>query len=392
MLPIPLKKMLLVFSNPKLYLLLFFIIMVMAISIVAFIWGVFHGVYNGTFEYTGNPAEELLNDRRLGSRRGNRAIEKCIAQGDASIIWIWKQTKGLKSLEGPQTVRVASLLVSIETPLALAAGWRMWRNPITYSDEELKSDDYRPHELVAPKLAGGYVLARKGIMGKEISDELVKFLNLYDSEVGYDYRSGIDYIYQSRSLIVLSLAHARESSVSFQFVKLLKRIERRDGFPEVLLEACAFMDDPTLIVPLREQFEAWNITTYNRDTKEDQTMDFGPRILRSLLLLEDYSAIDLFIARCLSSENISAEHLKCLNRLTGIEEQKTTFEWSDWRRSEGSRFTLDESSMNMLRQEAIEFAERSLFINYGLMGVMHKTPEPPFYSLEKIRELEKYSK
>ena len=48
--------------------------------------------------------------------------------------------------------------------------------------------------------------------------------------------------------------------------------------------------------------------------------------------------------------------------------------------------------MNMLRQEAIEFAERSLFINYGLMGVMHKTPEPPFYSLEKIRELEKYSK
>jgi len=386
MLSIPLKKMFLVF------LLLFFIILVMALGFYSWGWGLMYGTYNGALEFTGNPAKELLNDRRLGSCRENRALEKCIAQGDAPITWIWKQTKGLKSFEGPQTVRVASLLVSVETPLALAAGWKMWQNPITYSDEELKRDDSRPHELVAPKLAGGYVLARKGIMGKEISDELVKFLNLYDSEAGYDYcSSGIDYIYQSRALIVLSLAHARESSVSFQFGKLLKRIERGYGFPEVLLEACAIMDDPTLIMPLREQLEAWNIIPYNRDTEEDQTMDFGPRILRSLLLLGDYSAIDLFIARCLSSENISAEHLKCLNRLTGIEEQKTAFEWSDWRRSEGNRFKLDETFMNILRQEVIDFGERSLFINHELMGVMYKTPEPSFYSLEKTRELEKYS-
>jgi len=388
MLPIPLKKMFLAFGNSKLYLLLFFIILVMASCFLFFL----RGVFDATSEYRGNPAKLLLEDRRWGSSRGNRALEKCIAQGDESITWIWKQTQGLKSLEGPQTARVASLLVSVETPLALAAGWKMWRNPITYSDEELKSDEYRPHELVAPKLAGGYVLARKGIMRKEISDELVKFLNLYDNEAGYDYCNGVDYIYQSRALIVLSLAHARESSVSFQFGKLLKRIKRRYGFPEVLLEACAIMDDPALIVPLREQFEAWNIIPYNRDTKEDQTMDFGPRILRSLLLLGDYSAIDLFIARCLSSENISAEHLNCLNRLTGIEERKTAFEWSDWRRSEGNRFKLDETFMNILRQEVIEFEVRSLFINSELMGVMYKTPDPPFYSLEKTRKLEKYSR
>ena len=48
--------------------------------------------------------------------------------------------------------------------------------------------------------------------------------------------------------------------------------------------------------------------------------------------------------------------------------------------------------MNILRQEVVEFEVRSLFINSELMGVMYKTPEPPFYSLEKTRELEKYSR
>jgi len=381
------SKIIGIFLRPHIYIILVGLIVLVLLLMLSFVWGVFHGVYNGLFEFTGIPEDELLNDFVQQSARGNHAIAKCVLKGDSSITSIWQRTDGFIKLRGPQTARVTSMLLHTDTTLSLAACWKMWLNAVVCTDSELNSEEYKPHEIVAPKIAGAYLLIRKGMFKKNDVKDLIYIFEIYNDDFGYVYCNGMDHIYQARSLLVLSLAHIKELSVSDQFTKLLKKIDGRYGFPEILIEACGIMGDPSLIASLREQLVLWKPAPYINNNKQDSILDQGPRILRSLLLLGDYEATDLFISRCLSSEYTTSEHLKCLNRLTGIEKKMTATDWSNWFKREGKSLKLTDIAINMLRQEVTTFGERSLFFRSSLTGVINEVPDYPFECFEKVRHL-----
>ncbi len=380
------RRCLHVFSLPRICFIalgLFLVVMMVGLS---FLLGLVTGTYNGFFGFSCDPTIPLLEDTRQYSGRGNRAVPEAAAKGDVALEAIWHRTDGFLNLYGPQPVRVASLLIKVNSPMAQAIAWRMWLQPVGVLEKPIAHDDWGAQKLLATKLAGAYVLARMGVLREKDSQDLFTLLSRDDlCRIN-------DYNYKTSSFLVLAMASAQFVIASELFVKNVSQVITRGGFenfPDVLFEACGIIGDNELILPLRKQLLNWTPQTYDAEEdwqrRRNQTMDFGPRILRSLILLGDYSAIELFIERCLESKATSYEHLECLDRLTGNDNPRTSVEWMAWWKDTGNRFRLSDTALNVLTQETIEFGERSLF-QYNT-GRMYKNPDFPFNSLKSVRKL-----
>ena len=386
------KKTLHILFSRRAYTVVIGVFALVCCLCAGFTIGLFEGTYNGLIEFSGDPVDELLNDNIQYSIRGNKAIAKSAARGNVSLMTIWNRTDGFWSLSGPRPARIAALLSSMNTALSLAIAQRMWLKPVTFSEERPEVGERGPHISIVPRLVGAYVLTRKHALPEKDIEDLNGLFDIYCKISPTAFGKTYYDILQAQSLLILSLAQTGRRSVSTRFEELLPQLGSATDFPDVLFEACGLLGSPNLILPLRDRLGAWVPTPYDADEEweeqRNRTMDYGPRILRSLILLGDYTAIDIFLSRCLNSQSSSQEHFGCLNRLTGIYDNNTIAAWRLWYSQSGRTFRLSEDDLCVLREEVIEFGERSLFLYNEVTGLMDRPPDMPFYSLEEIRNLE----